>query len=173
MKEILLFSSAQVIGGIAVILSFLVYQMQKQKSILITNTAVCFCMAVQYLLLFAYPGMATNFAGVARNIVYYKTKESGKRIYPIVMSLFVGVMGVIAWGGPVSLLVIVALMINSYAMSFRNPQHLRYSILITSPMVLIYNIIVFSFGGILLESVTIISAVVGIFRYRKKEEEKK
>lgn len=48
-----------------------------------------------------------------------------------------------------------------------NPQLLRKSVLATSTMVTIYNIFVFSIGGIANEVISIISSIIGIIRYRK------
>ena len=61
-------------------------------------------------------------------------------------------------------------MINTLCLSFTDPQKIRWSILVTSPMVLIYDAFVSSFGGVIYESVVIISSIIGIIRYRKREE---
>ena len=66
------------------------------------------------------------------------------------------------------ILSVVALMINSFAMSFSNPNHIRKSILITSPLVLAYDCFVLSVGGAVYESVDIVSAIIGLIRYKKK-----
>ena len=63
------------------------------------------------------------------------------------------------------ILSVLALMINSYAMSFQNPNSIRKSILITSPMVLAYDCFVLSVGGAVYESVAIISAIILIVIY--------
>ena len=68
----------------------------------------------------------------------------------------------------VSLLIIVALAANTVFLSFGNPQLLRKSILATSSLVLLYNIFVFSLGGIANEALAIGSSVVGIFRFRQE-----
>ncbi|MBQ3591957.1 MAG: YgjV family protein, partial [Clostridia bacterium] len=52
-------------------------------------------------------------------------------------------------------------------MSMRSPQLLRISILFTCSLILVYNIFVFSIGGILNESVSIVSAAIGIVRFTK------
>ena len=79
-----------------------------------------------------------------------------------------GILGAMSWQGPISLLIIVALAANTVFLSLGKPQVLRYSILVTSLMVLIYNIYVLSIGGILNESIAILSAFIGIIRFRKK-----
>ena len=68
-----------------------------------------------------------------------------------------------------TLLIIFALAANTIFMSFGNPQLLRKSILLTSTCVLIYNVFVFSIGGIANEGISIISSVIGIIRFRKEK----
>ena len=80
------------------------------------------------------------------------------------------VLGIFSWQGPISLLIIVALIINIFFLSLGNPQKLRYSILFTSTMVIIYNIYVFTIGGLMNEAIAIISSIIGIVRFRKDKK---
>jgi GPH family glycoside/pentoside/hexuronide:cation symporter len=61
-----------------------------------------------------------------------------------------------------SLLYLVA---NTFFIALGRPQILRYSIIVTSTLCLIYNIVIFSIGGILLEAISVISAIVGSIRF--------
>ena len=81
------------------------------------------------------------------------------------------VLGALSWQGAVSLLIIVALATNTMFMSIGEPQLLRKSILFTSTLVLIYNCLVFSIGGIANEAVSIVSSVIGIFRFYKYQRD--
>ncbi len=100
--------------------------------------------------------------------------ENGRvsRPWAVAFALIMGVMGIIAWEDWYSVLAVCGLVINSYAMSFSNPNNIRKSILITSPMVIIYDGFAMSFGGMVYESVVIISSIVGLVRYRKNKTEK-
>ena len=84
----------------------------------------------------------------------------------VLTAAMVGV-GIFSWQGPLSLLILVALAANTVFLSFGKPQLLRYSILGTSSMVLAYNVAVFTLGGILNEGISIVSSIVGIFRFRR------
>ena len=77
-------------------------------------------------------------------------------------------LGALSWQGWVSLLIIVALALNTLFMAFGTPQVLRCSVLFTSTLVLLYNVFVFSIGGMLNEGLAIVSSAVGVIRYRKK-----
>ena len=81
-----------------------------------------------------------------------------------------GIMGSMSWQGPMSLLIIVALAVNTLFLYFPNIQNLRKSIIITSTMILIYNIYYSVWGGVVNEMIAISSAVIGLFRYRAKNE---
>ena len=61
------------------------------------------------------------------------------------------------------------LAINTVFMALGVPQWLRKSILLTSMLILIYNILEFSVGGMINEVLAISSVVVGIVRFRKEK----
>ncbi len=163
----------QALGVVAVILGFINYQMKSQKGILVIlfATAIVFC--GHYLLLGLYPAFALNFVAIFRCIVYY---NRDKKIFsgwyvPLVLAGIMAVMGAISWQGPMSLLVIFGIIINTIAISSPNAQLVRASILVSSPMVLIYNIWGHSVGGSIYESIVIISSIIGLIKYRNKNKQ--
>ena len=89
----------------------------------------------------------------------------------IILSIIMTFLGALSWQGPISLLMIIALAANTLFISFGDTQLLRKSILVTSTMVVIYNIYVFSIGGIANEVISIISSVIGIIRFRKSDKD--
>ena len=167
------FYIAQGLGVVAVILGFVNYQVKTREQILFVNLATCFCFAVHYCLLGAWTGMALNALGVLRNIVYDRCGRRGpvsKGIaagFAVAMGVVGTVTSLIARENWYFVLSVLGLVINSYAMSFTDPNNIRKSILITSPMVLVYNCFVLSVGGAVYESVAIVSSVIGICRFRK------
>ena len=82
------------------------------------------------------------------------------------------VLGATSWQGIHSLLIISGLAINTVFVALGVPQWLRKSILLTSTLVLIYNIIEFSVGDIANEVLAIASAIVGIVRFTSNEPAK-
>ena len=85
------------------------------------------------------------------------------------ISVIMGAIGILSWQNWYSIFVVLGLIINSYCMSFSNPQSIGKSILVTSPLVLIYDVLVLSVGGAVYESIAIISAVIGILRTKRKQ----
>ena len=159
----------QVVGIIATIITFISYQANTKKSLLIIQSTATVCTCISYLFLGATSGFALNIICLIRNAVFYFQKEGTKLQYisASILAIVMALVGALSWQGPISLLIIIALAANTIYMSFGKPQLLRQSVLVTSTMVLIYNIFVFSIGGITNESISIISSAIGIIRYRK------
>jgi len=169
------FMIGQTLGAVAVVLGFINYQVKTREKLLIVHMATTVCFVLHYLCLGAWAGMAMNFVGFIRNIIFYYAGKNGKvsRALAITFALIMGAMGItaslIAKEGLYFLLSVIGLMINSYSMSFSNPNNIRKSILISSPLVLAYNCFSFSIGGAVYETVGMISAVMGIMRFQKRK----
>jgi hypothetical protein len=163
--------TGQILGVLATVITGISYQMNTKHSLLLVQTAATACTCLAYLFLGAASGFALNVVCIIRNVVFYFQKNSGKgHVAPaIALATVMVVLGALSWQGAVSLLIIVALAANTIFLSFGDPQLLRKSILGTSSLVLIYNIFVFSLGGIANEALAILSSVVGIIRYRKEK----
>lgn len=163
----------QILGILATVITFISYQVNTKRSLLIIQTAATLCTCLGYLFLGASSGFALNICCIIRNVVYYFVDSKSKYNMPaaIILAATMCVLGALSWEGPISLLVIIALAANTVFMSFGKPQLLRESVIATSGMILIYNIFVFSIGGIVNEGVSIVSSIVGIIRFRKKKSE--
>ena len=164
----------QTLGVVAVIFGFINYQMKTREQVLIVNLATTLCFAIHYLCLGAWAGMTMNTIGIVRNLVFYFSGKNGKvrQYWAFCFPIIMGAMGIttslLAREGWYFILSVAGIVINSFAMSFSNPENIRKSILITSPMVLIYNCFVFSIGGAVYETVVILSSIIGLFRFRKR-----
>lgn len=164
----------QILGFVAVILGFLSYQVKSAKSLLVLHTLTCAVFSAHYFLLGAIPAFALNAVGIVRDIIYYHKDKKfySEKIFPWVFAAIMAILGALSWQNVYSLLIIVGLVINTVCLSFKDPQNIRISILVTSPMVLIYDILFRSVGGAIYESVVIISSVIGIVRYSKQKHKK-
>ena len=162
------FITGQVFGILATTLNFISYQVNRKKVLLFIQTAATACTCLSFFFLGASTGFALNIICIVRNIVFYFLPPRSRLFYPSVATLTLLTVGcgVLSWQGPVSLIIIVALAANTVFLSFANPQFLRKSILITSPLVILYNIFAFSIGGILSELIAILSSAIGLYRYR-------
>lgn len=162
----------QIFGIIATLVTFFSYQANTKRRILIIQTFACIFTCIGYFFLEARSGLVLNIVCIVRNIAFYFQKEGTKASY-LSAVLFAGIMivlGAISWQGLLSLLIIIALAANTVFLSLGKPQLLRKSILITSSMVLIYNVFVFSIGGIANEALAIISSIIGLVRFYKNNK---
>lgn len=159
----------QLLGMGAVVLGFLNYQVKGAKSILLIQLITCAVFCAHYLMIGAISAFALNVVGVVRNIVYYKRNSEtlwGK-ICPVVFAVVMGVMGMLSWQNWYSAFVVAGLVINTVCLGFKSAHDIRKSILVSSPMVLYYDIMAKSIGGVVYESVAIISAIIGLVRHKK------
>lgn len=158
----------QFLGIVAIFFGFLTFQMKSREKLILFQVCAAGSFMLHYLLIGAYSGMALNAVAMIRNIIFYyigRSKPVTKK-WALLFTGIMGIMGIVSWHAWYSVFMVLGLLINSYCMSLSNPQMIRKSILITSPLVLIYNLFVLSVGGIVYESVAIISSLIGIFRAR-------
>lgn len=161
----------QIFGYLAAFMMFLSYQTKTSKQLIVVQSISVVFIITHYLMIDAMSGFVLNIVCLIRNFVYYfdnKVKFFRHPVCAYILAVAMGVTGAISWQGPVSLLIILALMINTVFMSFNNNQLLRASVILTSSMILLYNLFMHSYGGMINESIGIISSVIGLYRYRKQ-----
>lgn len=158
---------AQILGVFAIILGFVSYQTKSSKSVLALQSLTTVTFTVHYLLLGAYSGMAMNAVGIIRNFFYYNSEKKlfSWQGWPIVFALISGTLGILAWEAWYSVFIVAGLVINTVCMSFKNAQNIRKSILVTSPMVIVYDVFSRSWSGAVYETVAIISSAIGLYRF--------
>lgn len=160
----------QIFGWLAPLFTIISYQCKDRKQLLVMQSASTVSLCISYLLLGACSGLALNLTAIVRNYVYISRR---KRIFswkgwPLVLAAAMAVAGTASWEGPISLVIIAALVINTLFLGADNVQNLRKSILLTSTMVLIYNACLGIWGGVLNELFAFASAAVGIIRFKNK-----
>ena len=163
----------QILGIVATIITAISYQVNNKRGLLAVQSAATLSTCLGYLFLGAMSGFALNIVCLVRNGVFFFFDKNRKgmayRIAAVLLAICMVVLGALSWQGWISLMIIVALALNTLFMAFGTPQRLRQSVCFTSALVLAYNVCVFSIGGIMNEALAIISSIVGIFRYRKEK----
>ncbi|MBQ8342211.1 MAG: YgjV family protein [Clostridia bacterium] len=164
----------QILGFVATAVITSAYQANTKKGMLMIQTPGVVVLCVSYLLLGAISGFALNIVCVLRNVCCFFIREKSKGYYIMtgVLMCAIGALGVLSWEGYLSLILIVSLVANTFFVALGKPQILRYSLVVTSSMCLVYNALlpIPSFGGILLEAITVASAMVGIVRFWRGEK---
>lgn len=169
-KEIL-YTIGQALGYVAVALAVISYQMKTQKKLLILKLANSLVKSAHYLFIGAITGMALNLVGAVKYPFYMRrnTKGDNTKLIPLIFTGVTVAVGIISWTEWYSVFIFSGMVIHAFCMSFSDPQKVRISLLITSPLVIIHDVLVASIAGVIFESFTIISSVIGIIRYRKKK----
>ena len=159
----------QIFGLIAVVISFVAYQMPTQKKILFMNMLVTVAILLNYAFLGATTGVILNVVCFIRNIIFMNRDKKifSYKFYPYLLMVIIGGLSFLTSEGAHSILITIGLIINTFALSLTNPQATRYCMAISCSFIFAYNIFVFSIGGMINEAVAIISSVIGIIRYRK------
>ena len=161
-----------IIGFVAIGLFFLSYQFSEKKKLLAMQTAATALLCLQYILIGAYSGFGLNIICIIRNVLFYyrDRKPFSAKWIPILPTVAMIAASMFLWDGYHSLFIIIGLAINTLCMGYLNAQNLRKSVLITSSCILAYNFFAGSYSGMLNESISLISACIGIVRYKESKK---
>ena len=165
------FIIGQCFGAIAIILGFVSYQVRTQRQILFMQSMVAVSFVIHYLLIGSVIGAAMNAINIVRNVAYdYRNrKEIKSKLIPIIFTAVQMIMGIVTWDAWYSVFIFAGIVINTWCMSMTDPQNVRKSILVTSPMIIVYDAFALSIGGVIYETVAWISAGIGVYRNRKSK----
>lgn len=163
------------LGFISVGLFFYSYQCTQKSKIMIIQTVATALSVIQYLLIGASSGFALNIICIIRNFIFYYREKNQRTdmVSPILLAVCMAIVSFFSWEGIHSLLITLGLAVNTICMGVFNAKTFRKTILISSTLILIYNIFASSYSGILSESISLISAVIGIIRYSKPTDSNK
>ena len=168
-----LFIIGQAVSIVAVLITFLTYQMRSKRAIMYTLSAATLVACIAYAMLGGVTALWLNAVSIVRNICFAYERKN-RVVYlglPILLAAVMTVLSVFLWEGYHSLFFVVGIALNTLALGYCGPNKLRWSLLLTCSLILIYNLFVPSIGGAINEIVAISSAVVGLIRYRKGEAE--
>ena len=163
----------QLLGAVAMALGVLSFQAKSSGRILVWQlTANCFWCA-HYFLLNAYTGAFLNILAFVRNTLYYiiGKKNSDKIQYVAigfcVLSIVVSLITYQSW---LSLLPMLGTAVQTFSFTAKSANKMRLFTMLGSPFWLTYNLMSGSISGAITETFAIISMIVGMLRYRGKEE---
>ena len=161
----------QALSIVALIITIVSYQFNDKRKLLAAQIASTACLAISYFLLGGTAGFYLNLVGIVRNVCFcfQPNKKWFRYLSGAFFSVAMAAVGIRFWSGPSDLLIIIALVINSFMLSAFSAQALRYSILFTCSLMTAYAVICRNLGAICNESFSIVSSFIGILRYQKKK----
>ena len=164
----------QIFGLIAMALNILSVQFKKPQQLFICRMASSLLWTLNFLLLGSPTGAIINLVNIIRSIFLLREKTSTKPFLYITALLYI-VTGLLTMDYLLSVLLLVDCFIiigqvaDSIGMWTKNLRYIRRCQLFAiSPIWLIHNILVFSIGGIITESFTMLSTLIAMYRYREK-----
>ena len=169
---------AQGFGILAFIVSVISFQLKTYRRILQAQT-LCAALFVIHFLLLARCGQADAMTGAALNgvcafrdvVLLITEKKRTQRLTTVLavcFSLAVVAIGILTWSSPVSLLFILAMVLNTVALSIPEPNTVRVVIMISAPFACAYDVLTHSVGGTVNEVVSFLSALTAFLRCRKE-----
>ena len=170
-EEILIqiFSPKQILSIIGMALTVFSFQMKTKKQILMMQTAGSAFYLVSYFLLQSWAAVLLNVVFLIRNIVFYfkDKKWASHCIWLYVILLLVVIAGALGYQTWWDLVPIVGSIFGTIAAYMKRENLFRIFKLGDAPCWLIFNISIPSIGGIIGDSINVISITVGLIRYRK------
>lgn len=159
----------QGIGFAAVALFIVSYQIRSNRWLFLLQLIGSALFCLQFLLLDAKSGCFSLAVNILRNALMMKYNDwnwvRNKWCPAGIALMFTGVL-ILTWNGPVSLLAYAASVTSTFAYWSNSPRKIRMvNLVCASPCWLIYDVIVRSFGGIVSESITIVSIAVSFIRF--------
>lgn len=159
----------QAIGFLGVLFFFISFQTKTNKSLFVMQTLGCLTFSIQFALLGALSGCLSLLINVVRNIML--TKYNDCRVirwkgWVAVFSALSLAAALFTWNGWYCILPVIGTTAGTIGYWTNNARKIRFAnIAVTSPCLLIYDTLIRSWGGVLNESITILSIVVSVIRF--------
>lgn len=171
---------AQIVGFVGLGLNLASFQQKDQKKLIVIQFFGAAVFAVHFGLLGAVSGCILNVVGIARAFVY-SNKPKKWASSPVWLPVFIGLyfvcyaLSFLVFGTlptfknfVIELLPVIGMTSLNVGYTMKRASHVRLTGLICSPSWLIYNAFKNSWPGVLVEILSIISILIGIFRLDTK-----
>lgn len=168
---------SQVFTVIMYILLGITFYVKERKVVLILNFIATVSIAIAYILLDAWTGLAMCIVVIIRNTIFLlDEKKNGKRdtinktdiIILIVLYTISIVFSVFSYDEIFSLLSVAATMLNTYSVWQKDIKIYKLLGIPTGILWILYNIYIMSIFGIILESVLLICSTTGYILEKRK-----
>ncbi|MBQ8003181.1 MAG: YgjV family protein [Clostridia bacterium] len=162
----------QAIGIIAMILSVTSFQMKTKKQIIVMQCMTGVVFAIHYFMLSDGAGIAggvVNVIAIVRNLVFYFNYLPifKSKLWVIFFAAVMGGSAIVSRCEPISVFMCIAMVFNTLAVSAEKPIDTRKMILISSPFAFVYNVVIFSLGGIANEALVEIITLITFCREKR------
>ena len=158
----------QIIGFIGVAFFIASYQMRSNRMLFLFQMLGCIIFTIQFFIMGAYTGALSLIVNILRNLLLLKIDKwawvKSKTTLGAILILLTAIT-IYTWAGPQSLLPYISVGVTTIGYWTNNAQKFRLSQMIGSPFTLVYDAVIHSWGGVLNESIALISIIVSIARF--------
>lgn len=164
--------AVQAIGFAGVAFFIASYQIKSNKALFLCQMIGCAIFCVQFFIMGAYTGALSLIINIIRNLLLIKIKDwkwvGSKVTMFAILAVSVGVTAY-TWDGWISLLPFILVAATTVGYWSNNARKIRLSQFVGSPCVLLYDILIHSWGGVLNETITLTSIIISVIRFGWKE----
>ena len=158
----------QAIGFAGVAFYVASYQIKSNKALFACQLTGCALFCLQFFLLGAFTGALSLIINALSHMLLIKIDDwpwvRSKVTLGVIIALLV-VVSIFTWDGWISLLPLASVTATRIGYWTDNAQKIRLSQFIGSPLVLVYDALIRSWGGVLNESITLLSIIVSVIRF--------
>jgi len=159
----------QAIGFLAVIMYLVSFQFKSNRALFSCQLVGNLLFALQFLLLGAASGALNLLVSCLRNILLLNRSRwawvRGRGFAAVFCACYCAVT-LLTWEGPLSLLALIPSLSGTLSFWTNNARTIRLANLFCAcPCWLVYDILIGSWGGILNETITMVSILISIYRF--------
>ena len=158
----------QIIGFIGLLFVVISFQKDKRSFTLITQLFAALTFFIHFFLLTAWTGAAMNGISAVRAYVFYlrdSKKWIDNKIIMYLFILFFWIAGLMTWESYASLLPVISVTLECFALWNSNTKYIRWLFLSARPTWIMYDFLVGSYAGLTTEAFIVSSLVIAIIRF--------
>lgn len=144
-----------------------------KKKIYTCNGIYNFFSGVQYLLLNAITGAICSFLAILRNIFLYKYGKKVPIFGFITYLVIVLILNLLVYDGLITILPFFLVLFYSIALYIGNVMIIKYSVILTCLLEIIYDIYYLAYVGIIVSILDIILVTISIYKLKNNHNVKK
>ena len=169
-------TAGQIIGYIAMAVSFAIFFSTRRSRILLTKTLADSLWALNMLLTGSYTGALISSVNIARGAVFYqrgKKKWAESYLWLILFLAATLVSPIITWAGPISILPALGSGAAVIGYFNKNPRITRLIALFVQIAWISYDVLVFNLPKLIADGLVFVSAIIGMVRQHLVDKEQK
>ncbi len=156
------FFASQILAWIAIIADVFSFQFKERKKIIVFFMIAATCIAAHYFLLERYAATALIVLGIIRFFIAY---HSTWIFWKYIFIAWFAVLTYVFLKDWYDILIFLAMSLSTIASFRKDDKSLRLLMMWGTSTTIVYNVLVFSPVGILLESIFLLSNIIGYYRH--------